>query len=217
MKSSRSILCLFILTLLAGGVSAQSVISLSTGWSTDLNNAVHAFHHIPVSFNWQPLKDKRLPFLVELDYDIPLATRSSGDAYTLNPDLPGKVTLSEDIHPRLITASVGLTIPVYRPKSAKSLYVSFFPLAICNQHIKVTYRNYDKENYEVLNPDVTTKETGAVMAIAAVYNFHTLKQDLRLMLHLQTPLFKGKGDYQLSYKYVAPLQLTFGYNFYYNK
>ena len=217
MKSSHSILCLFIITLFAGGVSAQSVISLSTGWSTDLNNAVHAFHHIPVSFNWQPLKDKRLPFLVELDYDIPLAIRSSGDAFTLNPALPGKVTLSEDIRPRLITASVGLTIPVYRRKSGKSIYVSFFPIAICNQDIKVTYKNYDKENYEVLNPDVTTKETGAVMAVAAVYNFHTLKQDLRLMLHLQTPLFKGNGDYQLSYKYVAPLQLTFGYNFYYNK
>jgi len=38
-----------------------------------------------------------------------------------------------------------------------------------------------------------------------------------VMLHLQMPPLQSTGDYPLSYKFVAPLQLTFGYNFYYNK
>jgi hypothetical protein len=154
---------------------------------------------------------------VEFDYDIPLSDKSSGDAYTLNPTLPGKVTLMENIRPYLFTVSVGFRIPVNTGKTHNNFYLHFFPIGLCNQKFKVVYKNYDKENYEVLNPDVSTSETGVVMSMAAVYNFHKTKQDMILMLHLQTPLFKKKGDYLLSYKYIAPLQLTFGYLFYYNK
>lgn len=196
---------------------AQSFISLSTGISTDINYKNKPFYHIPFSIEWKPFAGKKTPIIFEFDYDIPFKTKSTGDAYTLNPDLPQKVTLQENILPYIFTMSLGFRIHLYTSKKNNSFYLNIFPIGICNQNSKVVYKNYDRENYEVLNPDVNTNVTAFVMSIAAVYNFHKTKQDMVLMLHLQTPLLKGKEGYLLSYKYIAPLQLTFGYNFYYNK
>ena len=53
-----------------------------------------------------------------------------------------------------------------------------------------------------------------MIGMSAVYNFHN---NLMLMLHLQSPLIADKGDYPLSYRFIEPLQFTFGYIFYYNK
>jgi hypothetical protein len=166
---------------------------------------------------WKPLKDKNSPVFLELDYDLPLGSKSTGNAYTLNPALPQKVTLQEKIRPYVFTASVGFQIHVLTTKKNNAFFLNVVPLAFSQQTIKVSYKNYDTKNYEVLNPDVNSDAGGLVMSMAPVYYFHKAKQDMMLMLHLQTPLLKRKRDYELSYKYIAPLQLTFGYNFYYNK
>lgn len=217
MKHYHFIICLFLLSLFATNANAQSFLSVSTGISSDLNNPEHPFHHIPISLMWKPVNEKKSPLFIELDYDIPLPGKGSGDAYTLNPTLPQKITLRENIHPYIFTGSVGFRIHLLNTKDNNSFYLNILPIGICNQNIKVAYKNFDSQNYEVLNPDVNSNETGFVMSIAPVYYFHKTKKDMMIMLHLQTPLLKGNGDYLLSYKYIAPMQLTFGYNFYYNK
>ena len=196
--------------------SAQSSISLSTGISTDINNT-QSFYQVPFSLIWKPFRDKKAPIFLELDYAFPLGSNSTGEAYTLNPALAEKVILREKISPYVFTFSLGFRIHLLTTKKNNIFYLNLAPLAICNQTINVSYKNYDKANYEVMNPDVDSKDGGMVMSIAPVYYFHKGKQDMMLMLHLQTPLLKGNRDYQLSYKYMAPMQLTFGYNFYYNK
>ena len=217
MKISHTfIFCFLIFSLSAANVNAQSAISLSTGISTDLNNS-NSFYQIPLSLIWKPFRDKKSPVFLEFDYSLPLGSKSTGEAYTLNPGLPQKVTLQEKIRPYVFTVSFGFRIHLFTTKKNNAFYLNVVPLAICNQNIKVFYKNYDTKNYEVLNPDVNSNETGFVMSIAPVYYFHKGKRDMLLMLHLQTPLLKGNRDYELSYKYMAPMQLTFGYNFYYNK
>jgi hypothetical protein len=196
--------------------NAQSSFSLSTGLSTDLNNS-QSLNQIPVSLIWKPFKDKRMPLFLELDYAFPLGSKSSGEAYTLNPALPEKVILTEKISPYIFTVPVGFSIHLFTTKKGNIFYLNVAPVAVCNQTIKVSYKNYDKANYEVMNPDVNSKESGFVMSMAPVYYFHKGKQCMLLMLHLQTPLLIGKRNYPLSYRYMAPMQLTFGYNFYYNK
>ncbi len=85
-----------------------------------------------------------------------------------------------------------------------------------DQHFTVTYRNYDKANYKVLNPDVDKFFSGVYASIAPVYNFHRAKRDLFIMLRLQSPVLVGAGDrYDLSYRQAAPMQLTFGYKLFY--
>jgi hypothetical protein len=217
MKLYHTIGGLLFFCLFSAGANAQSFVSLSSGVSADLNNPNHSFHHIPFSLMWKPLKQKNSSLFIELDYDIPLPGKASGDAYTLNPALPQKVTLDENILPYIFTGSVGFSIHLLTIKDNNSFYLNILPIGICNQNIKVSYKNFDSQNYEVLNPDVNSSETGFVMSIAPAYYFHKTKQDMMIMLHLQTPLLKGNRDYLLSSKYIAPMQLTFGYNFYYNK
>ncbi len=216
MKFYHTIIYFLIFSLFAAKANAQSAISLSTGISTDINNS-NSFYQIPFSLIWKPFRDIKYPVFLELDYGLPLGSKSTGDAYTLNPGLPQKVTLKEKILPYVFTASVGFGIQLFTTKKNSAFYLNLVPFSICHQNVKASYKNYDTKNYEVLNPDVNSDETGFVMSIAPVYYFHKTKQDMMLMLHLQTPLLKGKRDYLLSYKYMAPLQLTFGYNFYYNK
>ncbi len=217
MKFYHTIICFLVFSLFATGINAQSSMSLSTGISTDLNNSNNTFYHVPISFQWKPSAYKKALLFLELDYDIPFANKRTGDAYTLNPTLPEKVTLSEEISPYIFTIAIGFRIHLYTSKKNNSIYLNLLPIGLCNQNFKVSYKNYDKKNYEVLNPDVNSNPGGVVMSMAAVYDFHKSKQDMRLMLHAQTPLLTSRGDYPLSYKYAAPLQLTFGYNFYYNK
>ena len=207
---------ILIFSLLTFKVSAQSSISISTGISKDINNSI-SFYQLPFSILWKPSKRKNAPLFLELDYAFPFKSKSSGEAFSLNPALPQKIILQEKIMPYTFTFSMGFRVHLFTTKSNNALYLNVSPLGICNQNIKVSYKNDDKENYDILNPDVNSNESGLVMSLSPVYYFHKEKQDIMIMLHLKTPLLKGARDYLLSYKYIAPLQLTFGYNFFYNK
>lgn len=197
-------------------VNAQTYVSLASGISKDVNNTNKSFYHIPVSLQWNPFKNKRTPFFFEFDYNIPFTCKSTGNAYTLNPSLPEKVTLQENIRSYIFIASMGVSIHLYTNKKWNSFYLNIL-LGICNQYFKIVYKNYDKANYEVLNPDIKLRSGGLVTSIAGIYNFKKSKHDMFLKVYLQSPPFQSTGDYVLSYKFVAPLQLTFGYKLFYNK
>lgn len=196
---------------------AQSFVSLSTGVSLDLNNTHHSFYHVPLTLQWKPFSKKTSPFFLEVDYDIPIMVKGTGHAFTLNPDLPKEISLEENIRAFVFTASIGFRIHLYTNEKNNSFYVNLMPAGICAQKFKVSYKDYDNQDYEILNPDINLNKGGIVMGMAGIYNFHKRKQDMMIMLHVQTPPFQSRGDYPLSYNFIVPLQLTFGYNFYYNK
>ncbi len=208
------IFCFLIFSLVALKLNAQT-FTLSTGISKDINNSKISFYHIPLSLMWKPGKKEFSP-LVELNYSVPLTAKSNVNAYTLNPNLAEKVTLTENITPRLFSAAFGFAIQLVS-RNQNSLYLDLFPFGILSQKIKIQYKNYDRENYEVLNPDVTVNKTIFELAAAVVYNFNISKRNLMVMLHIQTGTSDHDGDYKLSYNPIVPLQLTFGYNFYYKK
>lgn len=213
MKMTRFLIINIIFVLSSASADAQSFLSISTGISTDLNQNRKSFYHIPVSLQWKPFSSPNEPFLLELNYSFPLTAKGSGNAYTLNPQLPESVTLTETIQPWMFTISLGFQIRLLSKKN-NTVYLDLFPLGICKQNFKIHYKNYDKENYEVLNPDLNRTVGGYVTSMAAVYNFNRY---MIATLHLQTPTFTKKDDYPLAYKPIAPLQLTFGYKFYYKK
>lgn len=196
--------------------NAQSFLSLSTGISKDINNQNKSFYHIPVSLQWEPFSNQGNPLFFQLDYDIPFRSINTGNAYTLNPALPAQVHLQENIHSYIFTMNIGFRIHLYTNKKNNTFFLNLYS-GICFQNFTVDYKNFDKVNYEVLNPDVNLKAGGFVLSMAGAYYFHKRKQDMLLMLHVQSPLLAGNGDYPLSYKYIAPLQLTFGYKLFYNK
>lgn len=217
MKIKLSFLLVFIIFLASSSnVQAQSFLSFSTGISKDLNNENHNFYHIPVTIQWKPFPRKRSPLYFDLDYNIPFIVKSTGHAYTLNPSLPQEVTLRETIRASVFTASMGFRIHIFTDKQNNSFYLNLIPFGVNYQNFKVRYKNFDKENYEILNADDNLNRGGLVTSMEAEYNFHKTKQDMVLRLHIQTPPLNSTGDYPLSYRFIAPLQLTFGYNLFYN-
>jgi hypothetical protein len=214
MKKFYFLLQFFLCAHFFTPVNAQSSINISSGISRDLNNTNRSFYQIPVSVQWKPSADEYGIFFFELDEDIPLTTNSTANAYTLNASLPQQVTLQENLHAYIFTASIGFRILLHKDKKLNTIYLNVLPFGISHQSFKVNYKNYDDKNYEILDPDVNLKRTGLVASMSAVYNFHN---SLFFMLHLQSPLLASKGDYPLSYKFIAPVEFTVGYNFYYNK
>jgi len=158
-----------------------------------------------------------------VDYDIPVSGETTANAYTLNPSLPAEMALQEDIRPYIFTISLGWRVYLFSTKNKNSFYLDLLPISICNQDFKVSYKNYDKTNYDILNPDVNLNNTGLVMSGGVVYKvlLKKNKDNLVVMLHAQTPLIQlhlsSPSSYSLSYANVAPLQLTVGYNFDYNR
>jgi len=204
-------------------LEAQSSLIFAAGISTNTNdgNTSETFNHIPFTLLWKPSSSLVSPFFIKLDYDFPISGAGTGNAYTLNPSLPQEVTLQETVRPYIFTASIGFHIHLFTAKNKNALYLDLLPFGICNQDFKVSYKNYDKTNYDILNPDINLNRTNYVASIGATYSISLQKirdgDNLLIMLHLQSPLVAGTGAYPLSYRYVAPLELTVGYNFYYNK
>lgn len=188
--------------------SSQSYVALSSGFSIDLNNK-KTFYHLPVIFRIKPFKKSGL--FIEGDYGIPFSRKSAADAYTINPALPAHVVLAETVVPQLYTISLGCEFQLYtNKKNNNSIYLDV-AAGVSTQHFKVNYKNYDNLNYEVLNPDLSTDSSGFVLSVAAVYNFH--KQNMFIMLHVQAPpsVRAPQPYYTMTYKVIAPLELTFGY------
>jgi hypothetical protein len=219
----RSTTLILLSTLLITVLKAQPSLTFATGISINTNagSTSETFNHIPITLQWKPSASPQSPFFIKLDYDLPISGSSTGYAYTLNPSLPQEVTLQENVRPYIFTASIGFHIHLYTAKNKNVLYLDLLPFGICNQNFKVNYKNYDKTNYNILNPDINLNKTNYVASIGATYRIPLQKlkdgNNLLVMLHLQSPLAAGTGAYPLSYKYVAPLELTVGYNFYYNK
>jgi hypothetical protein len=175
--------------------SAQSYVSLSTGISRDVSNNAVPFYAIPVMGQWKPFSRRFNVLFFETDYNIPIAGYSTGTAYTLNPSLPASVTLKEKITPSVLTQFAGATFSWDVDATKRNSFFINPLIGICDQSFKVKYENYDNKNYEVLNPDVNLEKTSLVCAIEIGY----------------------KGSDPLSYEFIAPLQLNFGYTFCYIK
>lgn len=195
---------------------AQSFIAFSTGISKDLNNSHNTFYHIPLSVRIEPFK--RSGFFIEGNYGVPFLRNTNADAYTANSAMPAHVTLHEVIRPSIFTVNVGGEIHLYTDRKSNSSIYLDLTMGVSSQHFKVSYKNYDNRNYEVLNPDVSTDSSGLTLGIAVVYNFHKPKQDMFVMLHVQTPpLVSNFEYYPMTYKLIAPLQLAFGYKLFNHK
>jgi hypothetical protein len=196
---------------------AQSFVGISSGIDRDVNSNKNAtFYHIPVVVQWKPFAEHhRSYFIMELNYGIPFTGSSTASAYTLNPNLPAAINLQEQIRPYIFTGSVGIGWHIFTDKQRDDAFYFNFLTGICNQSFRVEYEHYDNKNYEILNPDESISITSVAFIGEAEYKFHN---NIIILLRAQTPLLIGyQGKYPLSYTDVAPLQLTFGYNFYYNK
>ena len=207
--------CISILiTFFSFQANAQSLIAVSTGISTDLSNP-KPFYMIPVTLRWEP--GKHSGFFIEAIQGICFTRLTEANAYTAISQLPEHVVLTEAINLNNLSIGVGGAIVLYTNKKNNRFTLNL-STGICSEQFKVKYRNYDTANYEVLNPDVNTRFSGLYASVAGIYNFHKRKQDMFIMMRVQSTSSASRPDhYSLSFYKTAPLQLTFGYKLFYNK
>lgn len=204
---------IFLLTasLFISLILKSQTISISTGIASDANNAGNTFLFVPLEFQWHPFIDDKISFVI--DYDFGLSEKSFGEAYTTNPALPGHVQLNEKMRTDLLTFGASVAIKLFRTKNNNLAELSLMPLGYSFQRFKASYKNFDQENYEILNQDVNRNSNGLVMAFGLKYRFNKNKI---MSINIQTPLLKSRES-DFNYQYVAPARFMFGYQFKYRK
>jgi len=150
-----------LLIFFASHINAQSFIAVSPGISKDLNNK-KPFYTVPVTLRWEPFK--RSAFFIEATKEIGFNRLSYADAYTVNPQLSEHVVLTEAVSLSTFSMGIGGVIILYTNKKDNQLTLNV-SLGISDEHFTVNYRNYDKVNYEVLNPDVGKDFSGLYASI----------------------------------------------------
>lgn len=207
MKKMPLIYCFVLFSLFA---NSQSV-SLSTGFGLDANNQGKSMAFIPVEARWQPLPD--IPVSLMFNYDNGLTSHKDAEAFTLNPNLPGYTILKENYKTNLLTIGINIDVKLLSTSPSDEIIFSFIPLAYSFHNTKVSYKNFDKENYTILNEDIDESPSGLAAAFGLRYLFNKNKN---ISLNIQTPLFKRRRrDFNLNY--AAPARLMFGYQFNYKK
>lgn len=193
--------------------TSQSLVAFSSGISIDVNNE-KPFYAIPVSLHWEPFR--RSAFFIEATKGFGFNRLAKVDAYTPNEQLPEHVILTEVIKSKSFSVSMGGAIKLYTNKKNNRISLNL-SAGIIDEDFNVVFKNYDKANYEVLNPDVSEDFGGLYFSGAVVYNFYKTTQNMFVMLKLQSPSTAETPDYKLSYKKTAALSLLYGYKLFYNK
>ena len=201
----------FFFALSFNAVAFSQSIMVGTGFATDLNNAGKSFNFIPLEMQWYPFQ--KTTFSLKCNYDAGINVNSNGDAYTLTPDLPPHVSLSEKYRTGIFSIGICLNIGLYTAPNLNKIYINYVPLLFCAQHFKAVYKNYDNKNYEILNPDVGDINNGLATMFGIQYHFSGNKQ---FALDFQSPLLQ-KRNKAMNHKYAAPLRLKFGYHFNYKR
>jgi hypothetical protein len=219
----RSLSIFICSTILSFTAYAQYSVSLSTGISYDIKNAGnYNFFHLPVSLEWSaPMANEHLCFLFKSTYSIAVGGEGADEAYTLNPALPGMVYVQKSIHSSLFLCSIGLRT-YFKPNKKKGrFFIDLFPLGLYTQNFLVKYKNYDKTNYDIINPDVGVSYSALAIASSVGYSIPVKKNDLLIEFNANAPVssnsFLSSNGYALSYNSAAPLELTVGYNLNYGK
>ncbi len=203
-------LFIFCIVFAINGKTQSSLVA-ATGISIDVNNNAYTFYHIPVTLEW--MGNVKKSFLLKLDYDIPFHATVTDYAYTLNNSLPASIALRKKIIPYIFDISIGWRIHLFTNKQNNKFYLDLLPIGLSNQNIHVVYSGYDKNNYSILNPDESLNKGGFFISAGFVYSAHLKGNNLMVMLYLQSPPATRRGDYAVSYRFCAPLQLTVGYDF----
>jgi hypothetical protein len=198
---------LFLILICSINAYSQPRLGLSSGIAIDINNGGR-FKQVPISMQLLLVKSKVGNLIVKSDLAIPLNGTSHENAYTSSAGLPPAIGVKKITRNPWFTLSAGFRFFVHKHEDSH-FFVDALLLGISDQEFKVTYKNYNDADYEIINPDIGFHKTGLVSSVGIGYT----RKNFVAQLHCQTPLlyFPKWDDYNKSYKTNAPLQFTLGY------
>jgi hypothetical protein len=199
--------CLLLSTASLHSQSGQSRIGLSTGLAIDLNNSGR-FKQIPLSFYWLPGKPNTSTFILKADLSFPIGGGGKDSAFTLATGLPPAIAVEKTTRNKSWAILIGYRFVFKTSLDKNRFFIDFLPIGISQQSFKISYKNYNSNEYEVINPDEDLKRAGWVGCFGVGYTIGNLV----LQVQTQTPIIAVKTqDYAVSYHSAAPLSLTIGY------
>jgi hypothetical protein len=189
-------------------IFSQQKLAVSSGIAIDINNE-QAFKQLPLSIQWITGRSKKHSLIIKADIAIPFGHTSYDSAYTLTPGLPAAIATEKNIKNKWGTLSLGGRFYINLKNKSQQFFADIFPIGFGWQTFIVKYKNFDKMNYEVINPDVDKSKASFCSSMGAGFS----RNNFVVQLHVQTPIYASRGRYDRSFNFSAPLQLTAGYIF----
>lgn len=204
-----------LITLLLGilffnNCNAQFYIEPIFGFQQDVNTG-SKFKQLStaLNINWRVGPKYKYELYLQVQRGWPSSYKSTDASYTTNPALPIYAPANKTISPSALSFLIGHRIKLAGRKSNNSLFVNL-SAGVSSQQVKVDY-NYDKNNYTILNPDKTVKETGLCINGGLEY-IRNLKTGRIFTQLLVGGFIHEEINYPNSFGFLAPLTFNIGYS-----
>ena len=198
-----------IVLIISIPASAQKYIEPIVGYQVSPKEN-YIFSQLNAGVQWVLLTKKRKPFFLKIMASLPIANRSLDTAYTTNITFPVLSQVKKVIKPLGFEMSIGKRFII--PPTGKYNKCSFILLAgIAYQRLQVE-NNFDKKNYELLNPDRTISRFGGLVCFQ--FEYMRILKNGRLFIQTgisSSPISKRKSN-QNSFKFLVPIAFNLGYS-----
>lgn len=206
----RKWIIVFLTAIFTGTqVVAQIYIEPILGYQVDINNHSRFTQFntgVQATFN----KGKNYELVFRIQKSLGISYRSMDSSFTANPSLPLYSVANKTIIPGVCYFSIDHRFKLNRNKN-KNQFSFLLLTGLTAQKITVTYQ-YDKENYTILNPDLTQKWTNLFVGAGIEYMRLIKENRLFIQLTISSPAAGSKIKYPSSFSFMAPLAFNAGYS-----
>jgi len=205
----KLIALLFTLHVLMAYSSAQSYIEPIIGYQLDLKKD-NKFKQFNAGLQYSIALGKSHELFLMCLNSFSTPYHGTDSSFAINPSLPLVQIVKKDIRVKALAFAVGQRFTL---KTIGTNNTFFFLLltGLKIETASVTY-TYNKNDYTILNPDVTRKRTGFYMGFGLEYVRTLPFGRMFANIHIDTPPF-GKGNvYPSSFSFMTPLSMNIGYS-----
>jgi hypothetical protein len=204
----NKVTALLIGILFVCNCDAQFYIEPILGYQKDLNkNSKLKQLNTAINICWKV--GPKYELILQVQRSWPSSYKSTDPAYTTNPALPVYAAANKSISPSALSLLIGHRIKLAGRSGNNSLFVNL-SAGVSDQQIKVDY-SYDKNNYTILNPDKTVKETGLYLSGGIEY-MRNLKTGRIITQLLFGGFIHEEINYPNSFYFLVPFSFNVGYS-----
>jgi hypothetical protein len=204
---------LWALIFTATQCTAQIFIEPIVGYQADVSNHLH-FTQINTGVQAAYAIAKNYELVLRVQRSWGFAYRSADSSFTANPSLPLYAAAKKTITPSSWFFSVDHRFKL-NSRNPNHRFSFLFLTGVTNQKLTVNYR-YDKEDYTILDPDVTQKKFSSFLGAGLEYMRLLGDNRLLVQLTISDPLV-GDITYPSSFSFMAPLAFNVGYSIFIKK
>ena len=200
-----------VLTFIFTGTKgvAQSYFEPIIGYQIDINNHGR-FTQINSGIQAAFSKGRNYELVVRIQKSWGSSYRSMDSSFTANPSLPLYAKANKTIVPQTWYFSVDHRFKL-KSGNNKNQFSFLLLTGLMAQKLTVNYQ-YDKDNYTILNPNLTQKRTNLFVGAGVEYMRLIKENRLFIQLTVSSPPAGNPIKYPSSFSFMAPLAFNAGYS-----